>query len=61
MNESKKIKKEKIFFPSTRVSEAWRHGFNGSGITIAVLDYGIQVDHPDLRRNIVRIIQMMLI
>nr|XP_034333770.1 furin-like protease kpc-1 [Crassostrea gigas] len=38
--------------PNTRVSEAWRYGFNGSGITIAVLDSGIQVDHPDLRKNI---------
>ncbi|XP_065927111.1 furin-like protease kpc-1 isoform X2 [Magallana gigas] len=39
-------------FPNTRVSEAWAYGLNGSGITIAVLDYGIQVDHPDLRKNI---------
>lgn len=41
--------------PNTRVLEAWRYGLNGSGITIAVLDSGIQVDHPDLRKNIVRI------
>lgn len=39
-------------FPNTRVSEAWRYGLNGSGITIAVLDDGIQVDHPDLRQSI---------
>lgn len=48
-------------FPNTRVSGAWRQGLNGSGITIAVLDDGIQVDHPDLRKNIVRIIYMMLV
>lgn len=48
-------------FPNTRVAGAWRQGLNGSGITIAVLDDGIQVDHPDLRKNIVRIIHMMLV
>lgn len=51
--------KNEDVFPNTRVAEAWRHGFNGSGITIAVLDNGIQVDHPDLRKNIVRNNKMM--
>lgn len=33
--------------------EAWRHT-RGQGITIAVLDDGVDIEHPNLRRNIVR-------
>ncbi|XP_061188241.1 furin-like protease kpc-1 [Saccostrea echinata] len=38
--------------PSMNVLEAWNRGYNGSGVNIAVIDDGIQMDHPDLQRNI---------
>lgn len=38
--------------PSMKVQEAWSMGCSGSGVTIAVVDGGVQMDHPDLRKNI---------
>ncbi|MDN4634034.1 MULTISPECIES: S8 family peptidase [Priestia] len=36
-----------------RAREIWNTTNQGSGIVIAVLDSGIQVDHPDLKNNII--------
>ena len=34
--------------------EAWTHGFTGAGVVVAVLDSGIDLDHPELAANIWR-------
>ncbi|XP_076095781.1 furin-like [Mytilus galloprovincialis] len=38
--------------PSMKVDKAWAAGYSGKGITIAILDDGLQTDHPDLAANI---------
>jgi hypothetical protein len=35
------------------VEDAWKKGYNGSGITIAVTDIAITDDIVDLRKNLV--------
>ncbi|MGF1566754.1 MAG: S8 family peptidase [Nodosilinea sp.] len=32
--------------------EAWRQGYTGKGVTVAVIDTGVDINHADLRRNI---------
>lgn len=41
--------------PSLKIMEAWDKGYNGSGITVAIVDDGLQKDHPDLDANVVSI------
>jgi len=36
---------------SMRVMDAWDVGYTGQGITVTILDDGIEYDHPDLRAN----------
>ncbi|VDI58110.1 Hypothetical predicted protein [Mytilus galloprovincialis] len=38
--------------PTMKVSNAWSAGYTGAGIVIAVLDDGLQTDHPDLAANV---------
>ncbi|XP_076100234.1 neuroendocrine convertase 2-like isoform X1 [Mytilus galloprovincialis] len=38
--------------PSMKVDKAWADGYSGMGITIAVLDDGLQTDHLDLAANV---------
>ncbi|GAA6066454.1 neuroendocrine convertase 2, partial [Tachysurus ichikawai] len=37
------------------VAEAWKMGFTGKGVTIAIMDDGIDYLHPDLASNYVSI------
>ncbi len=43
-----------------RVIEAWRMGFSGKGVSISILDDGIQPDHADLARNYVSSLALCL-
>lgn len=36
------------------IDAAWELGFTGKGVTIAIIDVGVDVDHLELRANIVR-------
>ncbi|CAG2219980.1 FURIN [Mytilus edulis] len=38
--------------PSMKIDEAWAAGYSGQGIIMAVLDDGLQTDHPDLAVNV---------
>ncbi|XP_063406079.1 furin-1-like [Mytilus trossulus] len=38
--------------PSMKVIEAWNLGYSGKGVVIAVVDDGLQTDHPDIAANI---------
>ncbi|VDI24338.1 Hypothetical predicted protein [Mytilus galloprovincialis] len=38
--------------PTMKVGNAWSAGYTGAGIVIAVLDDGLQTDHPDLAANV---------
>ncbi|CAG2223078.1 unnamed protein product [Mytilus edulis] len=37
--------------PSLKVSEAWNAGYSGKGVIIAVVDDGLQTDHPDISQT----------
>lgn len=37
---------------SVQANEAWKQGYYGNGITVAVVDDGVQIRHPDLKGNI---------
>jgi len=35
------------------VQQAWERGYTGKGVTVSILDDGIQTNHPDLLLNYV--------
>ena len=35
------------------VVPAWQKGYTGKGVTVSILDDGIEKDHPDLKKNYV--------
>ncbi|XP_071165979.1 proprotein convertase subtilisin/kexin type 4-like [Mytilus edulis] len=39
-------------YPSMNVHKAWEAGYTGSDVVIAIVDDGIQTNHPDLRNNV---------
>ena len=41
--------------PSMNVIEAWKSGYTGEGTTIAIVDDGVDINHPDLKENIVSV------
>jgi subtilisin family serine protease len=38
-----------------RVRAVWAMGFSGRGVSVSILDDGIQLDHPDLAANYVSV------
>lgn len=41
-----------VSVPQIGAPTAWEAGYNGAGVTVAVLDTGIDDTHPDLRRRV---------
>ncbi|XP_063426100.1 furin-like [Mytilus trossulus] len=39
-------------YPSMNVHKAWEAGYTGNDVVIAIVDDGIQTNHPDLRNNV---------
>ena len=39
------------------VKSAWRAGYTGKGVLVAVVDDGVNMNHPDLTSNFVSYIQ----
>jgi len=37
-----------------KVNDAWNLGYSGSGIKVAVIDEGVQLNHPDLQGNLLQ-------
>uniref|UniRef100_A0A8B9RGT0 Furin (paired basic amino acid cleaving enzyme) a n=1 Tax=Astyanax mexicanus TaxID=7994 RepID=A0A8B9RGT0_ASTMX len=37
------------------VKEAWKQGVTGKGVVVSILDDGIEMNHPDLERNYVKV------
>jgi subtilisin family serine protease len=38
---------------AVRAVEAWNAGVTGAGVRVCVLDAGFQLDHPDLKPNLI--------
>lgn len=53
-NSTKKIDPEAIGWGIRKIGapETWKQGIEGQGVVVAVLDSGINVNHPDLKGNI---------
>ncbi|KAL4219235.1 pheromone processing endoprotease [Mactra antiquata] len=47
--------------PSMYITEAWNNGYNGTGITIAIVDDGIDFTHDDLLPNINKVLSYNLL
>ncbi|XP_060580578.1 neuroendocrine convertase 2-like, partial [Ruditapes philippinarum] len=49
-----KIENKKQCWPyyGMDIQEAWSLGYTGLGVNVAIVDIGVDVDHPDLKRNI---------
>jgi len=41
------------------VIPAWNNGYTGQGVVVSILDDGIEKDHPDLKRNYVRLVHQL--
>src|SRR5437764_11393558 len=39
--------------PLIKAPAAWQHGYRGAGATIAVVDTGVDLSHPDLQAHLV--------
>ena len=39
--------------PTYNVQDVWNMGFTGKGVVVAVVDEGIEKNHPELKQNFV--------
>ena len=37
------------------VYPVWRQGFTGRDVVVSILDDGIEMDHPDIKKNYARV------
>ena len=44
---------------SINVIPAWNNGYTGRGIVVTIVDDGVEKDHPDLKRNYVRLLTQL--
>ena len=42
--------------PTYNVQGVWNMGFTGKGIVVAVVDEGIEKNHPELKQNFVSVL-----
>lgn len=39
--------------PTYNVQDVWKMGFTGKGVVVAVVDEGLEKNHPELKQNFV--------
>jgi len=42
------------------VYPVWREGYTGRDVVVSILDDGIEKDHPDIKKNYVRVTDSLL-
>ena len=47
--------------PTYNVQSVWNMGFTGKGVVVAVVDEGIEKNHPELKQNFVSVLLVNLL